>query len=738
MNSTDAPALTETALRILAQRYLLKNENGEVIETPEGMFRRVARHVAGAEAALGRPPAPEREEEFYNVMANLEFLPNSPTLMNAGTELGQLSACFVLPIDDSIESIFRAVSQAARIHQSGGGCGYDFSKLRPKEDRVHSTQGTASGPVSFIEVFDAGTQAIKQGGRRRGANMAVLRVDHPDIREFVQAKSADGRFSNFNFSVALTEEFLEALEKKGDFPLVNPRTGKAVRTEHAQEVFDLIAQSAWKTGEPGVLFLPAIHTANPLPHLGAIAATNPCGEVPLLPYESCNLGSINLARMATGQVGDATLDDDRIERVTRTAVRFLDNVIDVNRYPLPEVREATLRTRKIGLGVMGFADLLIRLGVAYDEPKARQIADEVMGRIARVARKTSEELARQWGAYPEYGKIPLHERKHAPRRNATLTSIAPTGTISLIADCSSGIEPIYARFLRRRMPDGSEMVVPHPLLAGMLSATTEEAVIPRRMPQMSAVDSSGNWEDIGAVFRSAHEIHPVRHVEMQAIFQRHTDNAVSKTVNLPMHATVAEVKDLLLEACARGCKGITVYRDGSRVGQVLQSAPSTPKAPVATVRARPQKTIGTTTKFRVGCGNLFVTANGDERGLCEVFTTPGRTGGCPSQSEATSRLVSIALRAGVPIADIVHQLKGVACRSCIKKEGVEVLSCADAIGQALEQAVKDERPSDCAKEAPKLLSALQSGVRKCPECGSEMQPEARCALCLACGFRECA
>ena len=497
-------------------------------------------------------------------MAALEFLPNSPTLMNAGRPHGQLAACFVLPIGDDLEQIFDALKWAALIHQSGGGTGFSFSRLRPKGDLVRTTHGVASGPVSFIRVFDAATETIKQGGVRRGANMAVLRVDHPDILDFVDAKRGPG-LGNFNVSVAVTDAFMEAVGAGRSFPLLHPRTGAVVREVPARDLFRRIAEDAWASGEPGLLFLDRVNAANPTPDLGAIESVNPCGEQPLLPFEACTLGSVNLA----GMERDGKVDRDRLAAVVRDGVRFLDDVLDVNVWPLPQVAEVSRRNRKIGIGVMGWADLLVRLGVAYDEPRALDLAGEVMSFVQREAHAESERLAGERGPFPGWGTSAPAARGEPPRRNATVTTIAPTGTLSVIAGCSSGIEPLFAVAYVRHALDGVELREEHPLLAGRLSGPGREAALAAVRAAGRARGVPGVPAEVERLFATAHDVSPEAHVRMQAAFQRHVDNGVSKTINLPAGAPVEAVERAFRLAHELGLKGITVYRDGSREGQVL-------------------------------------------------------------------------------------------------------------------------------------------------------------------------
>ena len=584
--------LTQNALVVLQRRYLKKDEKGRVIETPEEMFRRVSQNIAVAET-LYNPGADVKkiEDDFFEAMANLEFLPNSPTLMNAGRRLQQLAACFVLPVEDSLDSIFDAVKETAIIHQSGGGTGFSFSRLRPKEDIVGSTSGAASGPVSFMKVFNTATEVIKQGGTRRGANMGVLRVDHPDIAEFITVKNNPGELTNFNISVAVTDAFMEAMEKGKEYPLINPRTGEVIKYANAREVFDLIMESAWLNGEPGILFIDRINKANPTPHLGEMEATNPCGEQPLLPYEPCNLGSINLLKMVKeqgsgvrGQGSGKTItstfslqpsayeiDWDRLGRTVRMAVRFLDNVIDMNKYPLPAIERMAKGNRKIGLGVMGFADMLIKMRVPYDSDRALRIGEGLMQFIKGAAWETSRELAQERGVFQNIKGSIFDAAGIKPVRNATTTTIAPTGTLSIITGCSSGIEPVYSMSYTRQVLNGLQLPELHPLLPEIAK---EEGFYSDELMDYIAKGSSLNGrkdvpEHIKKFFITALQIPPEGHVKMQAAFQKHTDNAVSKTINFPQDAKPADIKNAYLLAYQLGCKGITVYRSGTRAEQVL-------------------------------------------------------------------------------------------------------------------------------------------------------------------------
>jgi ribonucleoside-diphosphate reductase alpha chain len=562
--------LTENALQVLRARYLVR-ENGVVVETPEDLFVRVARHVSAVEAALGyrADEVAAARAQFERMITALEFVPNSPTLMNAGRPLGQLAACFVVPVDDSTTGVFEAVRWAAEIQKTGGGTGFSFSKLRPAGDLVASTGGTASGPVALMQVFDVATEAIKQGGTRRGANMGMLRVDHPDILEFIALKLDPARMRNFNLSVAVTDAFMAAVKSGQSYELVNPRTGKVTGQLDARRVLDAIANAAWAVGDPGMVFIDRINDLQPTPNLGSIEATNPCGEQPLLPFESCTLGSIDVGRFVAQ--GGADLDWERLRETIHGAVRFLDDVIDANRYPLLEIERATKATRKIGLGIMGWADALAELGIAYDSEAAIALGEKLAGFLERESLDASAELAVRRGPFPAWQGSRWQEVGHRPLRNATTTTIAPTGTISIIAGCASGIEPFYALAYRRNVLDGAELTEVNPAfqrVAGERGFATGELFA--AVAEHGGVRGRGDVpEDVQRVFPTAHEIDVAWHVRMQAAFQRHVHAAVSKTINLRREASASDVKAAYQLAYELGCKGITVYRDGSREGQVL-------------------------------------------------------------------------------------------------------------------------------------------------------------------------
>ncbi|MCG6553070.1 MAG: vitamin B12-dependent ribonucleotide reductase [Candidatus Magnetominusculus sp. LBB02] len=750
--------LTSNGLKVLQKRYLKKDEHGNVFETPDDLLRRVAKAIASADLNYGKSfsDMDTLEKEFYEMMAALDFLPNSPTLMNAGRRLGQLSACFVLPVGDSMESIFEAVKNAAMIHKSGGGTGFSFSSLRPKGDVVGSTKGISSGPVSFMAVFDTATEAVKQGGTRRGANMAILSVEHPDIVDFITCKENSSKLNNFNISVALTRKFIEAVASNSEYELINPRGGTVAGRLDAAYVFDLIVKHAWENGEPGIIFIDKMNEANPTPLVGKIDATNPCGEQPLLPFESCNLGSINLSNMVRG--GSSDVDWDKLKAVTHKAVHFLDNVIDLNKYPLDKIEEMTKANRKIGLGVMGWADMLIQLGIPYGSDASFDLAERLMRHIRNEGRAASVALAHERGTFPNYdGSIYDGNIKV---RNATITTIAPTGTLSIIAGCSSGIEPLFAVSYVRTVMEGTKLVEVNPHFEriarqrGFYSQELmEEIAHSHCLSDVKAVPA-----DVAALFKTAHDISPEEHIRMQAAFQKYVDNAVSKTVNFSNSATIDDVKKVYMMACQLDCKGVTVYRDGSREGQVLavthaassgngsgngggasahvheSLAQEMPLNFKIVPKKRPKVIKGTTEATLTGCGNLYVTINEDEQGMpFEVFNHIGKAGGCAaSQSEAIGRLVSLALRCNISPEEIITQLKGISCHQPIWANGGKISSCSDAIAKAVERYCHGEvlRAHQKGSEAAMMVGA-------CPECGGAVEHESGCSVCHDCGFTKC-
>ena len=753
---------TEPALRVLRERYLTRKD-GEVVETPEEMCWRVALAIAAGEARYGRSPAAVREiaEAFYEIMTDNSFLPNSPTLMNAGKDNGlQYSACYVLPIGDSMEEIFDSVKAAAIIHKSGGGTGFAFSRLRPKDDIVKSTGGRASGPVSFLRVFNGATEAVKQGGTRRGANMGILKVDHPDILEFIECK-LDGGITNFNISVAATDAFMDALEKGEEYDLVNPHTGKATERLWAREVFDRIVRAAWRTGDPGMVFIDRINKspANPTPEIGMIEATNPCGEQPLLPNEACNLGSLNVSKFARrSEGGEWSVDWDEMERVVRLAVRFLDDVIEMNPYPLPEIDATVKANRRIGLGIMGWADLLFMLGIPYDSDEAVELGGRLMAFVNEKAHDQSTKLAEERGPFPNWSRSIYKSGR--PMRNSTVTTIAPTGTISMIAGCSSGIEPIFALAFEHRVKqsDGERVLT-------FVNETFERLARDGGFfsdALMAEIARRGTLHDIpgvpaGAerVFRTAHDIVFEWHVRHQAAFQKSTDNGVSKTINLPNDASEDDVAHAYQLAWELGCLGITVFRDGCKGEQVLNvgvgakkdkaepPAQAVPSGPIV-IKPRPHSLTGTTYRIGTPIGTAFITVNGTPDGdPFEVFLQVGKGGSdTMAVAEALGRLISLVLRMPSPLTtqrrleEVISQLSRIGGGQPMGFGPGKILSLPDAIARTLAEHIGQVKNPEGAAQLP--VAGKKSVGDLCKECGqATFIYEEGCKKCLSCGFNEC-
>jgi len=702
--------ISKSAHQVYKKRYLLKDEQGNLIETPSGLLRRVAKTISSVDSK-------DMEGDFYRIMSELLFLPNTPTLMNAGREGGQLSACFVLPVEDSMEGIFDALKYMALVQKSGGGTGFSFSRLRPGGDLVRSTMGVASGPVSFLKIFDAATEAVRQGGARMGANMGSLHCTHPDIMEFINCKNSEGEISNFNLSVLATDKFMrKVVDKDGaSYELINPRDGTSPGSILAKDIFDAVAKSAWGQGDPGLLFIDRMNEDNPTPHLGEYETSNPCGEQVLLPFEACCLGSINLGKF----VKNGDIDYELLGNVVSIAVRFLDNVVDATSYPLKQIAEMHQGNRKIGLGVMGWHDMLVHLGVPYDSEKALRVAGDVMGFINRKAKKASVFLAKERGVYPNF-KNSVHDTgKPEDRvRNATCTTIAPTGSISILANASSGIEPYFSLALTRKGAlDGTDLFEVNPLF---LNIAKSEGFYTETLANELAAGSmpDGVPEGVRRLFKTATEIAPVWHVRHQAVFQKHTDNAVSKTVNMPNDATVEDVREVFIEAWRLGCKGITVYRDGSRQRQFLSKGQLRPTE-------RPRLLDGRTASIRTALGNLFVTVNNVNGKPFELFAQIGKAGSdVVAFTEAIARLVSLALRCDVGVDEIIGQLQGIGGARSIGFGASRVLSVPDAIGHILRE-ISESR-----------VSAYEPEL--CPDCGSaSLVMSEGCVKCEACGYSQC-
>ncbi|MGE5582764.1 MAG: vitamin B12-dependent ribonucleotide reductase [Bacillota bacterium] len=785
--------LSLNAKAVLERRYLRK-EDGKPVETPEEMLQRVAKHIAAIEKTAFNVPDSEVDsaaESFFEIMDAKKFMPNSPTLMNAGREIGQLSACFVLPIEDSMESIFESLKIAALIHKSGGGTGFSFSRLRPKNDQVGSTGGVASGPLSFLKVYNTSTEAVKQGGTRRGANMGILRVDHPDILEFIDAKKIKGEIANFNLSVAITDAFMQALEKNENYFLINPRTKQPVGKLPAREVFEKIVLSAWAGGEPGVIFIDRVNEANPTPQVGAIESTNPCGEQPLLPYESCNLGSLNLSLMVRkDQEGRYEIDWDELGRVTRLAVRFLDDVIEVNRFPIPQIEKMTKSNRKIGLGVMGWADLLLKLKISYQSEEAIKLAEKVMQFIDAESKKASVEMAKTRGTFPNF-KGSVYDCKNGLKlRNATTTTIAPTGTISIICDTSGGIEPLFSLAFTRQIMDNDRLIEVNHTFEEIAK---EEGFYSTEL--MHKIAEAGNVHDLEEIpedwrriLVTAHEIEPEWHIRMQAAFQKYTDNAVSKTINFPSDATPDQVAEAYRLAFKLGCKGLTVYRDGSLDNQPMQKGVAqSPETGSLTAVApgefrlscgewgkilpikRPKRLTGVTDARLTPEGNLYLTLNFHENHPFELFAQIGKAGSDISAfTEAIARLISLAFRCGIDPEAVADELAGIGGSRFVGFGPNRVRSVPDAIGQFLNEYIAKMAEAETKPDLPQLelsLAATESAPvlnerheeehgnsgknRKntksgkirynlCPVCGMHTFGFVEgCAKCISCGHSEC-
>jgi ribonucleoside-diphosphate reductase alpha chain len=818
----DAVGLSPNAITVLEKRYLLKDETGAPIESPRDLFWRVARTVAMADKRYGASEAKVTEvaQDFFGLMAQRRFVPNSPTLMNAGRPLGQLSACFVLPVDDALSNgksgIYDTLRAMALVHQSGGGTGFSFSRLRPKNDIVRSTMGVASGPVSFMSLFDASTDVVKQGGTRRGANMGILRVDHPDILEFISCKDDTSKITNFNISVAVTDAFMTAVEANGMYDLIHPKTGQVTGQLRARDVWERIIHGAWKTGEPGVFFVDKANYYNPVPHLGAYEATNPCGEQPLLPYDVCNLGSINLGAFVKedGKAVNAEIDWDHLRRVVHLSTHFLENVIDANQYPLSEITDLAQRIRRIGLGVMGLADVFVKLGVPYDSDEGVALGRRIQQFVDEEAKVESERLATERGVFPEWersiwgpdettARDAKGERIRPMRRlrNCNVTTVAPTGTISIIAGCSSGIEPLFAvAFMRNQagvlMPDVNEDFVAIAKGEGWYSDD-----LMRRIAEAGHI----NFPEVPAqwqrVFVTANAIKPEWHIRMQAAFQEFNDSAISKTCNFAHDATEEYVEEIYRLAYRLNCKGVTVYRDGSREMQVLSAGSTAKKVKEGHVgaatadlhgeiaelrtenerllrtvheleaenlqrrqkRSRPEVLRGTTRRVETPLGTLYVTITEDDRGQpFEVFMTLGKAGGAlMADVESLGRLISLALRSGIPIKEIYRQLRGISSDRVIGLGPNKILSVPDAVGIAIERWMQEKQgiqqellPHVGEPEvAPVVSQPVSQGTGRgeqmsfggmqqmlsgaCPDCGSQLEFAEGCMKCHVCGFSEC-
>lgn len=782
------PELTENALRVVEKRYLQKDKDHHFLETPAQMFHRVATNIAKIDLDYGatKEQVKQFEDQIYLAMCKMEFLPNSPTFWGAGTKSGQLSACFVLPVEDNMRSILKTQMDMGLIHKSGGGTGFSFSRLRPNHSPVGSTGGVASGPLGFMQMYNDTSNIIKEGGRRRGANMGMLRVDHPDIMEFITYKETEGALSNFNISVAVTDKFMLAVENNEDFDLIDPSNNEVVKTLKAREIFQKIVEGAWRNGEPGIIFIDEINRLNPVSHIGQVESTNPCGEQPLLPYESCNLGSINVSRMIKDQNGKKEVDWDKFAKTIELAVHFLDNVIDANKFPIPEIEEMTKKTRKIGLGVMGFAEMLLQLDIPYNSNKGLTMAEKMMKFLSDTSHDFSAQTAKIRGNFPVFKGSSWDKKGQKAMRNATTTTIAPTGTIGMIASASSGIEPIFALVYTKTVMDGVELVEVNNYFKTALQKEgiySEELVKKVAANHGSIKDMAEIPEHIKNIFVTAGDITPEWHVKMQASLQKYTDNAISKTINFPFEATIEDVEESYKLAWRLKTKGLTVYRDGSRQVQVLttgvkdkekeagQKTDNEPQTVIATgvriiPRERPDVIHGSTYRIKTAYGKLFVTINDDEEGMpFEIFSHLGKAGGFfAAKAEAICRLISLALRAGIDPQEVIDQIKGIRGPTPTwGDDGKMILSLPDAIAQLLERHITREQPNlnlDFKTEEPKQINeeeiaeSMESAnaftppasnksladmgeAPACAECGGTLEFTEGCLKCTSCGYSKC-
>ncbi len=748
--------LTENAQTVLAKRYFKKDLSGNTIEDWEKMIKRVSKNISGGEK--------EKSDRYFDLLDSGCFLPNSPTLMNAGNDLQQLSACFVLPLEDSMESIFETIKNAALIHKSGGGTGFSFSNLRPAKARVRSTNGVSSGPISFLKVFNSATDAVKQGGTRRGANMAILNIDHPQILEFIKSKEDLSQLTNFNISVGITKKFMDAFYKDEDYELIAPHTDEVIDHLNARDVFSMIVEMAYQNGEPGIVFIDRINQYNPTPHIGKIESTNPCGEQPLLPNEACNLGSINLAEITKNK----KIDWEKLKEVVYDSIEFLDDVIDQSKFPLPSIDKMVKSNRKIGLGIMGWADLLFKLEIPYNSQKAIELAHELMEYIDYHSKMKSMDLASKLKSFPNF-QGSIYEKEELKResnnldwselkskiagkglRNATTTTIAPTGTISMICNTSGGIEPQFSLVYVKNVMDGENLLYVNPHFEKVMK---KEGLYSKDL--MEKVSKSGSLSDIDEIpekikeiFVTSHDISPKWHIKMQGAFQKYTDNAVSKTINFSKEASKEDIRMAYELAYEEGCKGVTVYRDGSRENQVLNLGDdikeSAQNGNRIAPRERPETTVGVTQKLETGCGHLYVTINSDSQGACEIFTQMGKVGGCASaQLEAIARLTSLCLRSNVKVSSLIRQLKGIRCPSPMWHNGDVITSCGDGLARSLEKFSHLDADSlqdieELNKSYEKKAQSSNANLSKiCPDCGSTVEHSEGCLKCYSCGWSKC-